>query len=130
MPRPRALERFLDKIVERSVLTDAEQQAILDLPTRPVTYNAREDIVQLGQVTNHSWLIADGIAARFAETVGGDRQIIALHIVGDMADLHSVVSPQVVTITGVKRPLALRNSPHSTAPHRDIPSSACPCLLA
>jgi CRP-like cAMP-binding protein len=108
-----ALERFLEKVTERSVLTTAEQQAILDLPMRPATYGARNDIVQLGQVTSHSCLIADGIAARFAETAGGDRQIIALHIAGDMADLHSVVSPQVVTPLQALSSVLLYQIPHA-----------------
>jgi CRP-like cAMP-binding protein len=88
---------FLARLMHRSVLTAQEQSAILALPTRAHIYAPREDIVSMAQTTKHSCLVGEGLAARFAETASGNRQSIALHIPGDMADLHSVVSPKVVT---------------------------------
>jgi CRP-like cAMP-binding protein len=114
MPRSGAetLTLFLDRLTERSVLNEVEQQAILDLPTRAAAYEAKKDIVGLGDITSHACLIASGLAARFAETPGGERQIIALHIAGDMADLHSVVSPQVVTPLQALSDVLLYKIPH------------------
>jgi CRP-like cAMP-binding protein len=92
-----ALTLFLARITERSVLSAEEVLAIKALPTRAKSYADGQDIVRLGQTVSHACLVGEGIAARFAETSAGERQIVALHIPGDMADLHSVVSPQVVS---------------------------------
>ena len=39
--------------------------------------------------------MVEGLVGRFGQTAAGERQIVALHIPGDMADLHSVVTPLV-----------------------------------
>ncbi len=46
---------------------------------------------------DHACLIIDGLVGRFGQNADGARQITALHIPGDMADLHSVVLPKVTS---------------------------------
>jgi len=58
-------------------------------------YTQNFDIVSLGQVTDQACLVVDGLVGRFGQISEGHRQITALHIPGDMCDLHSVVSPKV-----------------------------------
>ena len=88
-----ALQRFLDKLATRSALGEKEQQAILSLPAYPVQVACHRDFVRAGERVDHACLIADGLAGRFGQNRDGQRQIIDLHIPGDMADLHSVVTP-------------------------------------
>ena len=87
------LQRFLDRLTSRSVLSDEEQQAILNLPGRPEHVQSNRDFVQIGQRVDHACLISAGIVGRFGQNSEGKRQITAMHVAGDMADLHSVVQP-------------------------------------
>ena len=53
--------------------------------------------MRLGEIVDTACFVFDGLVGRFGQTANGERQIIALHIPGDMADLHSVVGPRVIT---------------------------------
>jgi len=105
------LGSFIKRIEVRSHLTEQERQAIVHLPVRVVQVKANRDLVRLGERVNHACLIVYGLVGRFGETKEGQRQITALHIPGDMADLHSVVRPvgtsalQALTTTTVLRVL-------------------------
>jgi CRP-like cAMP-binding protein len=85
------LQRFLDRLTSRSVLTDEEQGAILGLPGRAEHVQANRDFVRLGEKVDHACLVTAGLVGRFGQSSDGKRQITAMHIPGDMADLHSVV---------------------------------------
>jgi CRP-like cAMP-binding protein len=87
------LTRFLDRLTSRSVLSCEEQQAILNLPCRTEHVQSNRDFVQLGERVDHACLVAAGLVGRFGQNSEGKRQITAIHIPGDMADLHSVVQP-------------------------------------
>ncbi len=87
------LQRFLDRLTSRSVLTEEEQQAVLNLPCRSQHVQCNIDFVPLGERVDHSCLVVAGIVGRFGQNAEGRRQITAMHIPGDMADLHSVVQP-------------------------------------
>lgn len=87
------LQRFLDRLTSRSVLTEEEQQAILNLPGHTEQVRANSDFVRHGERVDHSCLIIAGIVGRFEQTREGMRQITAMHIAGDMCDLQSVVQP-------------------------------------
>jgi CRP-like cAMP-binding protein len=88
-----ALHRFLNRLLLRSSLSTEEQQAVLSLPAAHTHVAARREIVSPGETIKHACLISKGVAARFDQMQGGQRQITALHIAGDMCDLHSVVAP-------------------------------------
>lgn len=89
------LQRFLDRLTSRSVLTAEEQQAILNLPCRSEHVQSNRDFVPLGERVDHVCLVVAGIVGRFGQNSEGKRQITAMHLPGDMADLHSVVQPKV-----------------------------------
>ena len=103
------LTPFLQKILRRSVLNGDEQGAILSLPVRIEQVPAHVDFVRLGSPIEHSCLVVHGLAARFGQGPDGNRQITALHLPGDMADLHSLMTPlatsalQALTTTTVVR---------------------------
>ena len=88
-----ALERFLGRLCLRSPLSDDEKAAILSLEGREVVTEARRDIVRPGQTIDFACLVASGLVGRFDQLANGHRQITALHIPGDMCDLHSVPVP-------------------------------------
>jgi CRP-like cAMP-binding protein len=77
---------------------------------------ANSDVVRLDQVSDHACIVVEGLVGRFEQTIEGERQITALHLPGDAADLHSVVQPKarcalqaLTTSTILKVPhLALR----------------------
>ena len=91
------LQRFLDRLTSRSVLSEQEQQAILGLPAHAAQAETNRDLVRLDEVISHACLIVDGLVGRFGQNSEGARQITALHIPGDMADLHSVVQPRATS---------------------------------
>jgi CRP-like cAMP-binding protein len=91
------VQMFLSRLLRRSVLTGAEQDAILTLPFDAMIVGANRDFVGMGQKTDHACLVSDGLIGRFAQTGAGDRQIIAFHIPGDMVDLQSVVTPHAIS---------------------------------
>jgi CRP-like cAMP-binding protein len=85
---------FLTKVLRRSRLGAAECEALLSLPGHPVQIGTNRDFVLLGQHLDHACLVVEGLVGRFGQNRDGNRQITALHIAGDMPDLHSVVVPQ------------------------------------
>ncbi len=87
------LSRFLNRLLIRSVLGREEQAAILGLNGTVKQFRANQGIVSPGETVDHACLIADGLAGRYDQMADGQRQLTAVHIEGDMADLHSVVSP-------------------------------------
>ena len=88
---PSRLKAFVDRLASRSALSEEERGAILGLPITTVEIRARQDFVRVDEVVPYSCLIVAGLVARVGQTASGARQITALHIPGDMADLHSVV---------------------------------------
>jgi CRP-like cAMP-binding protein len=86
-------QRFLDKLTSHSALGEEERQAILGLPGRPVQVQCHRDFVRLGDRVDHACLMVEGLVGRFGQNSEGLRQIVAVHLPGDMVDLHSVVAP-------------------------------------
>jgi CRP-like cAMP-binding protein len=89
-----ALQLFVNRLTSRSVLTDQEVTAVLNLKGQIKQLAAHSDFVPLGEQVDHSCLVVDGLVGRFGQNGEGARQITCLHIAGDMADLPSVVSPK------------------------------------
>jgi len=111
-PHQPNLRRFLDRLLSRSVLSDREQQAILDLPAYVAQVPANSDFVRMGEVVDHACVIVEGIAGRFGQNANGARQITALHIAGEMADLHSVVQPKGCSALQALSTLTILRVPH------------------
>ena len=107
------LAPFLARMISRSALDRAEQEAILNLRGHPVQVQANRDIAAPGDSVDHVSLVVDGLVARFGQNSEGQRQITAVYIAGDLADLASVVVPdsgsalQALTVT------TLLKFPHS-----------------
>lgn len=96
----------------RSALSAEEQDAILQLPCEVIDVAANQDFIRPGETSRHVCIVAEGLVGRIAQTAAGARQIFALHIPGDIPDLHSLVAPQAST--GLQ---ALSRSNMLTVPH-------------
>lgn len=103
------LQPFVDKLVSRSQLGHAEQRALLSLPANPVQIQTNRDFVRLGERVHHASFVVAGLVGRFGQNREGNRQITAVHIPADMANLHSVVAPdacaalQALSVTTILR---------------------------
>lgn len=115
----RSLRAFLDRLCSRSALTVEEKQAVLDLPGTAIQVRPNRDFVPLGKRVDHSCLVVSGVVGRFKQDRDGRRQIVMLHIPGDMCDLHSVVEP--VATSALQ---ALSNATILQVPHEPIRAAA------
>lgn len=94
MPHPpNALQLFVNRLTLRSELGGEEREAILTLLDRSREAEVRHEFVSTEEQRRHACLVVSGLVARFGQTRGGLRQIVALHLPGDVADLQSVVAP-------------------------------------
>jgi CRP-like cAMP-binding protein len=126
--RQAALETYLRRLTLRSDLTPAEQAAIIRLPGEFTEIGPQRDLVSLGSEVDFACLMVTGLAARFDQLANGQRQFTALHIPGDMCDLHSVPSP--VAGWGIQ---ALTETVYLKIPHRalrDLIACYPPIVLA
>ncbi|QTP59997.1 Crp/Fnr family transcriptional regulator [Billgrantia antri] len=71
-------------------LTDEEARAIRELPIQDVELKSGQDIVRLGERPYQCCLILQGFTCVYKLSVGGKRQIMALHVPGDIPDLQSL----------------------------------------
>lgn len=106
------LQRYLDRLLSRSILTDEEQEAILDLPCHYEKVRPNEDFVGLGEDVDQACLIVDGFAGRFDQSANGARQITAIHVPGDMADMHSVVQTRTTSALQALSLTTIMRIPH------------------
>jgi CRP-like cAMP-binding protein len=112
---PHPLDRYLRRLSSHSPLTSADRHAILALRAESEQVASHRDIVRPGQLVTKACYVVDGLVGRYDQMRDGQRQITALHLPGDMCDLHSVVLPMARwSLTAVSRVSILR------IPHADI----------
>ena len=114
-----ALRRFLDRLLRRSQLSPDEQAAIVNLSSHAFRTKTGDEIVSPGKKVEHACLVVDGLVGRIDQIANGRRQITALHIPGDMCDLHSIVCP-----VPVWRLEALTTTTILRIPHHDLREAA------
>ncbi len=71
-------------------LSAEEKQALHDLPVQVKALKADRDVVSLGDRPSHICLILEGVTCTYKLTYEGKRQIMALHVPGDIPDLQSI----------------------------------------
>jgi CRP-like cAMP-binding protein len=71
-------------------LSDAERQALQNLPMQVMVIKENQDIVREGDRPSRSCLLLSGFACVYKITAQGKRQIVAFGITGDIPDLHSL----------------------------------------
>lgn len=107
------LELWLRRLALRTSLDAADRRMVLDLPGRVERVRPNHDFVRLGERNGECCLIVEGIAGRFGQTREGLRQLTALHIPGDMADLHSAVLPQAASALSAISEVVVYRVPHA-----------------
>lgn len=107
------LQRFVDRLTSRSLLTSEEQDAVLGLRGQSVQVQSNRDFVKLRERMDHACLIVAGYVGRFGQNSNGERQITALHLPGDMADLHSVVQPEATSALQALSTATIIRIPHA-----------------
>jgi CRP-like cAMP-binding protein len=93
MPDPATspLGPLLDKLEHWSFLNKDDQEALLALPHMLKAIEAGQHIVRQGDRPTHSCLLRSGFAYRHKIVAGGGRQIISIHMAGDMVDLQNTL---------------------------------------
>ncbi len=85
----RGLEALLARLNYRDELSADEKSDIMLASGQVVSFRAGEDMSLQHSSPSYSLLLASGIAARYNLVESGERQITALHILGDFVDLHA-----------------------------------------
>ena len=88
-PHHSALEPLVRRLAYWAELGSVDEEAIRSLPhkTRKLERNAY--IVRERDRTSHSCLIVSGFAIRLKIVASGARQIVSVHMKGDMVDLQN-----------------------------------------
>jgi CRP-like cAMP-binding protein len=81
---------LLRKLESVSRLSDDEKRSIMGLPFILREFAADRDIVTIGDRPGECCILVEGWACRYKMTPSGGRQIMSLHIAGDMPDLQSL----------------------------------------
>jgi CRP-like cAMP-binding protein len=87
------LHLFVQRLAIRSALSEEDKDAILALPTRVIVAPPKRDIVRLYERTAFSNFIAAGMVGRYGQALDGTRQITAIYLPGEVADLDSAIRP-------------------------------------
>ncbi|CAO1661298.1 hypothetical protein NYA30BAC_01218 [Halomonas sp. NYA30] len=81
---------MIRKLESNFTLTAEERQALQELPVQTQDVKSNQDIVKMGDQPSQCCLLLEGFSCVYKLTLEGKRQIMALHIPGDMPDLQSL----------------------------------------
>ncbi|MDL0434074.1 Crp/Fnr family transcriptional regulator [Marinobacter sp. TBZ242] len=81
---------MIRKLESSYSLGDEEKQALQQLPVQIKSIKPGADIVRIGDRPTRCCLILEGFTCVYKVTSEGNRQILALHVPGDMPDLQSL----------------------------------------
>ncbi|MGQ7260460.1 Crp/Fnr family transcriptional regulator [Vreelandella sp. V005] len=81
---------MIRKIESTFTLTTEEKRALQELPVQTQDVKSNHDIVKMGDQPSQCCLLLEGFSCVYKLTFEGKRQIMALHIPGDMPDLQSL----------------------------------------
>jgi CRP-like cAMP-binding protein len=99
----RGIEALIATIERRDQLSVEEKDALVSLNWRTRDYPADVEIIPDGTEPPDSCLLLAGMAARSMSLINGERQITAVHVMGDFVDLHGlflkVIDHSVTSLT-------------------------------
>lgn len=85
------LNPMLRKLRLWARLSPSDEQALLCLPHQVVTVERSRTLVADGDVISHCCLILSGFCVRYKIVGDGGRQILSIHMVGDLIDLQNAL---------------------------------------
>jgi CRP-like cAMP-binding protein len=88
-----ALQTFVARLQTLSPLSADDVAALEGLDARVAHVRSNADIVGAGAHFEHAVLVATGLVGRYLQLANGERQITAIHVPGEIADLHRVATP-------------------------------------
>ncbi|HEY2835396.1 MAG TPA: Crp/Fnr family transcriptional regulator [Rhizomicrobium sp.] len=109
----RSLRIFLDKLLSRTSLTEMERRAVLSLDGRSERLQAQDSFVRSNDRTKSACLVTEGVCGRIDRARDDRRQITAVYLPGDMADLKSVFQPQATSELEALTAASIVRFPHS-----------------
>ena len=83
------LDPMLRKLEYWAPIEDDDRAALLALPYSLRTIEARQGIVREGEAATHSCVMLSGYSFRYKIVAGGARQIVSIHMKGDIVDLQN-----------------------------------------
>lgn len=86
-----ALVPILRKLRLWAQLDTADEQALLSLPHTVTTFERLRNIVSEGDVVEQCCLLLSGFCVRHKIVGDGGRQILSIHMVGDLVDLQNAL---------------------------------------
>lgn len=86
-----ALDPMLRKLRLWARLDETDEQALLDLPHELIGLDKHRSLVSEGDVVSHCWLVLSGFCVRYKIVGDGGRQIVSIHMVGDLVDLQNAL---------------------------------------
>lgn len=89
-----ALNQFVQRLRDLSPLSSDDVAALQRLTAHVARVAANSDIVTPGEDFEFAVLVASGLVGRFQQLADGRRQITAIHLPADIADLHRVATPK------------------------------------
>lgn len=111
-PWSSALKLFIRRLELRSNLSAEERDELLALPTSPRRVDAHRDFVRSGEQVGYAHLLAEGFVGRFAQLADGSRQMLAVHLPGDLVDLQALMLPSVPSSLQALTGTTLLKIPH------------------
>jgi CRP-like cAMP-binding protein len=97
------LAPMLRKLRLWAQLDASHEQALLDLPHNVVALARNKTFVRDGEAVSHCWLVLSGFCVRLKYVGNGGRQIVSIHMKGDLVDLQNsllgVADHSVQTLT-------------------------------
>jgi CRP-like cAMP-binding protein len=88
------LQAFVDRLHSLSPLSDDDVAALQGLRTQVTRVRTGVDIVLPGIEFEHAVLVASGLVGRYLQLSDGKRQVTAIHLPGEIADLYRVATPR------------------------------------
>ncbi|MES2043682.1 MAG: Crp/Fnr family transcriptional regulator [Pseudomonadota bacterium] len=91
MPEPHGpLHRMVRKLEVHAFLSDADRAALLALPLTLRKFERGTVLVREGDLPEHCAVLVSGFACRHKLSQAGARQIVSLHLPGEMLDLQHI----------------------------------------
>ena len=72
-------------------LDASDEEALLNLPHSVLTVPRRKTIIAEGDIVVHCYLVLSGFCVRYKVVGDGGRQIVSIHMKGDLVDLQNAI---------------------------------------
>ena len=87
------LEALIKRLELLQPLSQPEEEALRGLRARRVSVPARSNIIWEGERVGSYWVVVEGLVCSYKLLAGGGRQILGLHVPGDVCGLPGLVFP-------------------------------------